>query len=316
MQRKDRTARTKESHSLRAYSFLLTLALIAMIIGGSYYASLPKVEHIPPNFQFQSATWMSFVPQTAQYVAFVDYQQAYSSTENTLLFGTSPVFRFYQLPVSIPPQSVIYDIDIQIPQPVGTGAVTVSVILLRTDTFHILQNELGKASVAKTEYDGYPVYSLLTVDQTSSTLKLISTYTAIINNGLILSIDQTNGKYGVETILDQYTSRAPNFFDNSDVRRGVYASGATAGSYIGLFVGTFSSQFNNTRMIVKSVIPNTNGISVTRSVLFSSPDLAMSEFGHAHNVYRDANSYRVLDEWLVISYNYSIDKLRGEITGI
>jgi len=175
---------------------------------------------------------------------------------------------------------------------------------------------VAKVNLARTEYDGYPMYSLLLVDTTSSQPKLITAYTAIIRDGLVISIDQNYGKYGVETILDQYTSGAPTLFDNSDVRRGIYTSGATAGPYIGLFVGTFSSQFNNTRMIVKSVIPNGNGISVTRSVLFPSSDVAMSEFGHAHNVYRNADSYRVLDQWLVISYNYPIDELRGEITGI
>lgn len=249
------------------------LALLAIIIGASYYSSLPSVEHIPSSFQFELATWMAFVPQTAQYVAFVDYQQAYSTSGNTFLFGTSPVFRFYQLPISIPPQSVIYDLDIQVPQPVGTGAVTVSVVKLRNDTLQVILGELEKTKLPKTEYDGYSVYNLLTVDQTSSPPKLISTYTAIVGDGLILSIDPNYGKYGVETILDQYTSQAPTLFDNSDVRRGVYASGATAGPYIGLFVGTFSSQFNNTRMIVKSVIPNVNGIAVTRSVLFPSSDL-------------------------------------------
>jgi hypothetical protein len=260
---------------------------------------------------------MTFVPQTSQYVAFVDYQEAYSVSGNTLLFGASPIFQFYQLPINIPPQSVIYDLDIQLPGPnTGSSAVTVSVLTLRNDTLHVLEDEIEKTNVPKTEYDGYPVYSLLAVDTTSSQPKLISACTAIIGDGLVISIDQNYGKYGVETILDQYTSDAPNLFDNSDVRRGVYASGAAAGSYIGLFVGTFSSQFNNTRMIIKSVIPNGDGISVTRSVLFSSSDFAMSEFGHAHNVYRDADSYRVLDEWLVISYNYTIDKLRGEITGI
>jgi len=316
MQRKKRTAGKTEPHSLRTYSFLLTLVLLAVVIGGSYYASLPKVENIPSNFQFQFVTWMTFVPQIAQYVAFVDYQQAYSTSENMFLLGTSPVFQFYQLPISIPPQSIIYDLDIQIPQPVSTGTVSVSVIKLRNDTFQIFQSELAKTNLPKSKYDGYSVYSLLTVDSTSSTLKLISTYTAVIEDGLILSIDPTNGKYGVETILDQYTSHAPTLFDNSDVRRGVYASGAATGPYIGLFVGTFSSQFNNTRMIVKSIIPNSNGISVTRSVLFPSSDLSLSELGHAHNVYRNADSYRVLDQWLVISYNYSVDKLRGEITGI
>lgn len=316
MKQRDKRSKRKESHSLRTYSFLATLVILSIIIGGSYYNSLPKVEHIPTNFQFGSASWMAFVPQTAQYVAYVDYQEAYSISGNTLLFGTLPLFQFYQLPVNIPPQSVIYDLDIQVPQPVGSGAVTVSVVKLRNDTLDITLNELAKTNLPRTNYDGYSVYDLLAVDETSSPQKLISIYTAIVGDELIVSIDPNYGKYGVETILDQYTSQAPTLFDNSNVRRGVYASGAASGPYIGLFVGTFSSQFNNTRMIIKSIIPDSNGITVTRSVLFSSSDLAMSEFGHAHNVYRNANSYRVLDQWLVISYNYATDKLRGEITGI
>ena len=317
MRRKDKREKKSDPHSLRAYSFLVTLILLAIVVGGSYYVSLPKVEHIPSNFQFELENWMAFVPQTSQYVAFVNYQEAYSVSENTFLFGTSPIFQFYQLPINIPPQSVIYDLDIQLPRPdTSSSSLTVSVLTLRNDTFQVLVDEIGKINLPKTEYDGYPVYNLLIVDTTSSQPKLISAYTAIIGDGLVISIDQNYGKYGVETILDQYTSEAPTFFDNSDVRRCVYASGAAAAPYIGLFVGTFSSQFNNTRMIVKSVIPNGNGISVTRSVLFPSSDFAMSEFGHAHNVYRNADSYRVLDQWLVISYNYTIDKLRGEITGI
>jgi hypothetical protein len=317
MRHKDKRAKNNDSHSLRTYSFLATLILLAIIVGGSYYASLPKVEHIPPNFQFQPTTWMAFVPQASQYVAFINYQEAYSASGNTFLFGNAPIFQFYQLPIKVPPQSVIYDLDIQLPRPDATsGAVTVSVVNLRNETLSVLVNEIVKTNLPKTEYDGYPVYTLLIVDTTSSQQKLINAYTAVIEDGLVISIDQSYGKYGVETILDQYTSKAPTLFDNSDVRRGVYASGAATGPYIGLFVGTFSSQFNNTRMIVKSVIPNGNGISVTRSVLFPSSDFAMSEFGHAHNVYRNADSYRVLDEWLVISYNYTIDKLRGEITGI
>jgi len=317
MRRKNKRAKKVSSYSLRTYSFLVTLILLAIIVGGSYYVSLPKVEHIPANFQFEPENWMEFVPQTSQYIAFVNYQEAYSISGNTFLFGTSPIFQFYQLPINIPPQSVIYDLDIQLPGPnTGSSAVTISVLTLRNDTMQVFVDEIEKANLPKTEYDGFPVYSLLVVDTTAPQLKLLSAYTAIIGDGLVISIDQNNGKYGVQTILDQYTSEAPTLFDNNDVRRGVYASGAAAGAYIGLFVGTFSSQFNNTRMIVKSVIPNGDGISVTRSVLFPSSDFAMSEFGHAHNVYRNADSYRVLDQWLVISYNYTFDQLRGELTGI
>jgi hypothetical protein len=315
MQRKDKRSKKTDSHTLRTYSFVITFALLAVIVGASYYNSLPKVEHIPDKFQFESEDWMTFVPQTAQYVAFVDYQQAYSASGNTFLFGTAPFFQFYQVPLNIPIQSVIYDLDIQVPQTGVSSAVTVSVINLRNDTLHILLNEFRKANLSKVYYDGYPIYNLLIINAASQQ-KLISAYTAVIEGGLVLSLDQSYGKVGVETILDQYTSNAPSLFENSDVRRGLYASAAAEGSYIGLFVGTFSSQFNNTRMIVKSVLPNGNGISVIRSVLFPNSDSAMGEFDHAHDVYRDADSYKILDQWLVISYNYAFDKLRGELTGL
>lgn len=314
--RKNKRPKKTESHTLRTASFLVTFALLAVIVGASYYNSLPKIEHIPDKFQFQSKAWMTFVPQTAQYVAFVDYQQAYSTSGDTFLFGTAPFFQFYQLPLNIPTQSVIYDLDIQVPQTgVSSTAVTISVVKLRNATLQILLNELGKANLPKVYHDGYPIYNLLIINAASQQ-KLISAYTAIVEGGLIISLDQNYGKVGVETILDQYTSNAPSLFENSDVRRGVYASAAAEGSYIGLFVGTFSSQFNNTRMIVKAILPNGNGISVIRSVLFPSSDFAMGEFGHAHNVYRDADSYKILDQWLVISYNYAFDKLRGELTGV
>jgi len=315
---RDKHQTRDQSHSLRTYSFLLTIVLLAMIIGGSYYNSLPKVGHIPDTFHFQSTSWMTFVPQTAQYVAYVDYQQAYSASGNTFLFGTSPVFQFFQIPINIPPQSVLYDLDIQVPVAgVSSSVVTVSVIELRNDTMRIFTSELAKVEIPSSAYDGFPVYSLLIVNPVASQQqKLLTGYVAVVEDVLIVSIDPKYGKSGVETILDEYTSNAPNLFANTDVRRGVYASGAADVAYIGLFVGTFSSQFNNTRMIVKSIVSNGGGISVTRSILFPTSDFAMSEFGHAHNVYRDANSYIVLDQWLVISYSYTFDKLRGELTGI
>ena len=259
---------------------------------------------------------MTFVPQTAQYVAYVDYQEAYSASGNSSIFGMLPIFQFYQLQLEIPPQSILYDLDVQLLQSSPNSVVTVSVVKLRNDTMRILLNAIARTNLAKSEYDGYPVYTLLMISAVSSQQKLINAYMAVAESVLILSIDPNLGRAGVETMLDQYTTTAPSLFDNYDVRRGIYASGATDTPYIGLFVGTFSSQFNNTRMIVKSVIAEGSRISVTRSVLFPTSDFAMSEFDHAHNVYRDADSYRVLDQWLVISYDYAYDKLRGELTGI
>ena len=260
---------------------------------------------------------MAFVPQATQYVSFIDYHEAYMVSGNPLLFGAHAILQFYQLSLDIPVQSVLFDLDIQLPpSSFNSAAVTGSVIKIRNDTMRILLNTMIKMNLNKTTYDGYPLYRLLLINPTSDP-KLINAYTAIVDYSvLVVSTDQTFGRYVVETILDQYSSRTQNLFDKQDVRRGIYASGALDGSFIGLFVGIFSSQFNNTRMIVKSVVSDVNGIRVTRSVLFASSDLAINAIGQARQVYRDANRYSVLDQWLVISYNYALEKLRGELTGI
>lgn len=291
--------------------------MLAFIVGGSYYNTLPKVEHIPDTFKFQPSGWMAFVPQTAQYVSFIDYHEAYVVSGNPLLFGARGILQFSQIPLDIPMQSVLFNLDIQLPpSSFNSAAVTGSVIKIRNDTMRIFLDTISNVNLTKTTYDGYPLYRLLLINPTSDQ-KLVNAYAAIVDYSvLVVSTDQTFGRYAVETILDQYSSKTQNLFDKQDVRQGVYASGAADRSFIGLFVGTFSSQFNNTRMIVKSIVSNADGIRVTRSVLFSSSDFAINALGQAHRVYRDANMYSILDQWLVITYNYALEKLRGELTGI
>ena len=301
---------------VRTYSFLATLALITIIVGASYYSSSPRVGHIPDSFHFQSRKWMSFVPQTAQYVAFIDYGSAYAVSENALLFGARAFLRFYQFQLDIMPQSILCTLDIQLPpSSFNLMPVTSSVIKLHNDTMSALLDGLARTKISKTLYDGYPVYTLLMVDP-SPQQKLISAYVAIVDDSLVIATDASYGKYSVETILDQYTSNARNLFDRLDVRRGVYASGVADKPCLGLFVGNFATQFNNTHMIVKSVSPNARSIHVTRSILFSNSDFAVKEFGRAHRVYDNANSYDILDQWLIITYDYGLDRLRGELSGI
>jgi len=260
---------------------------------------------------------MAFVPKAAQYVSFIDYHRAYMVSGNPLLFGVHAILQFYQLSLDVPTQDVLFDLDIQLPpSSFNSAAVTGSVIKISNDTMRILLNTMTRMNLTKAIYDGYPLYRLLLVNPTAEQ-KLINAYAAIVDYSvLVVSTDQAFGRYAVETLLDQYSSRTQNLFDEQDVRRGIYASGASDQPFIGLFVGKFSSQFNNTRMIVKSITPDVNGIRVARSVLFASSDLAINAIDQAHRVYRDAYRYSILDQWLVITYNYPLERLRGELTGI
>jgi hypothetical protein len=213
--------------------------------------------------------------------------------------------------VSIFPQDAAFEVDMQLSTPQFNATVTLTKIQSLKPLQTALQN-YTKAPIS--EYQGFTLYTLLM--RKASDQKLQQGFLSLADGYLIVSDDQAAGRQSVERILDQFAFNAPSLFDDASVRRGVYAAGITDQPYIGLAVATFRTQLNDSQMIVKSVVKDQNGILVTRSILFPSSDKALSRFGEAHRVYRDASSYRILDSWLVVSYRYPVEKLRGELTGI
>jgi len=303
--------RRGKHESLRIYSFLATLMIIGVVIGASYIASLPQVEHIPDNFAFDRQAWMNYVPNSAEYALYVDFASAFSLSGSAETFGAQPLLQLYQLNFSIFPQDAVFEVDMQLSTSQFNGTVTMTKLRNLEPFQSALENYTKTPTFA---YQGFTLHTLLM--RKAGDQKLQQGFLSLANGYIIASDDQSAGKQFVQKILDQFAFSASSLFDDISVRRGVYAAGITDQQYIGLHVGMFKTQLNDSRMIVKSVVKDQNGIIVTRSILFPSSETALSRFGEAHRVYRDASSYRILDSWLVVSYRYPVDKLRGELTGI
>jgi hypothetical protein len=141
-------------------------------------------------------------------------------------------------------------------------------------------------------------------------------YLTLFNQDLVLSNDKSKALQDVKAIVDQASSQGNSLFDDTNVRRGTYATGVENQSYVGLYVGMFSTQLNDTKMVVKSVIGNGDSISVSRALLFPTSDTAMERLDQAHEVYKNAASYRILDSWLVVTYDYPVGRMRSELIGI
>jgi hypothetical protein len=301
---------------LRTYSFLATFTIIIIIIGASYYQTLPSVEHIPDTFVFNSQEWMPYVPADAEFVEYLNYKQAYSVSGNSTLFGESALLQLPQLGFSIIPVDITYEVTIQLPEPRYSG----SAILLQVSEGKqaSLNQELASANLTKVRapliYDGFAVYSLLMQEVGDKSVSL--GYLAVVNHHIFLSNDKTTGLQNVQAILDQISSSGQSLFDDVTVRRSVYATGVTDQSYVALFVGRFPTQLNDTLMATKSITGNGGSIQVSRALLFASSDIALQRWDQAHKVYRNADSYRILDSWLVVTYNYPPTKIRTEIVGI
>ncbi len=306
----------KDPHRVRAYSFVATLAVITIIIGASYYQTLPTVEHIPDTFTFNSQEWMAYVPANAEYVGYINYGEAYSTSGNSSLFGESVLIELPQLGFEVIPLDIMYEVAIQLPEPTNSG----SALLLQVSAAKqaILSDELASANLTKIHppliYDGFALYGLLMQELGDKSPSL--GYLAVVNHHIILSEDKNTGLQNVQAILDQIRSNRSSLFDNVTVRRSVYATGVTDQSYIALFVGRFPTQLNDTEMATKSVTGNEGSIQVSRALLFPSSDIALARLGEAHQVYKNAASYQVLDSWLVVTYDYPLTRIQTEIIGI
>jgi len=314
--RKHEQKKKKDPSRYRTYSFIATLAIIALIIGVSYYQTLPSVGHIPDSFVFDSREWMAFVPANTEFVGYVNYKQAYSVTGNSSLFGTEVVISFPQLGFNLIPLDLIYEVGIQLPEPTYSGSALVLQLSSWKQT--TLTQLLASANTTKIQrplsYDGYVVHGLLMKELGDKSPGL--GYLAVVNGDVILSTDKSSALQNVEAVVDQISSGRASLFDDVTVQRGIYATGLTDQDCVAIFVGRFATQLNDTEMATKSVISTGGAIQVSRAFLFPSSDIALQRWGQAHKVYRDATTYSILDSWLVVTYNYPLSRLPVEIVGI
>ena len=309
-------ARKRDRSSLRTYSFIITIFVISIFVGGAYYQSLPKVGHIPENFVFKSQDWMAYVPDDAEYVGYVNYQQAISVSHNGSLFGSSGLLDLPQLGFQIFPTDITYEVVVQLPEPQYSGSA--SILQLNNGKQSDLTAELTSASLTTihvpSTYDGCQIYELLMREFGD---KIPSQgFITIVKEHLIFSNDKNAALRNVQAILDQTVSSGNGLFDQVTVKRAAYAAGVSDQNYVALFVGRFPTQLNDTQMAVKSVTGEGGSLLVSRALLFPSSDVALQHLDQAHKVYKDASSYSILDSWLVVTYNYPLSSTEAEILGI
>jgi len=259
---------------------------------------------------------MPYVPASAEFVGYVNYQQAYTITGNSSLFGTEVVVSFPQLGFNIIPFDLIYEVAIQLPEPQYSGsAIVVEISSWKLTSLTQLLSSANQSRIQRPIlYDGYVIHGLLMRELGD---KNVGTgYLVILNNHIIFSNDKTSGLQDVEAILDQVSSNSPSLFDDLTVRRSIYATGLTNQNCIALFVGRFATQLNDSEMATKSVIGEGGSIQVSRAFLFPSSDIALQRWDQAHTLYKDASAYSILDSWLVVTYDYPLSRLTVEVVGL
>jgi len=311
---RNKSKNKRKSSRIRAYSFIVTIMMVALFSLAFYVSSQQTTNHIPTTLEFNLQSWMTFVPNQVQYVGYVNYHQAYAISGNLSLFGSKGMLQVPQLNRTIFPSDVMYELDIELIPPQFNG--TVSILSLSQERLDSISTALQNVNTTMIRtpisYDGDSIYTLLIRKFGES--KIALAYLAVVDGKVILSYDQTTGLQNVETILDQVGSNEPNLFDNATIRNAVYVTDSSA-SCIAFFVGMFATQFAASNLIAKSVTSDASSLIVTRAFLFPNQDLATNNLSEAEQIYSGA-SCTTADSWLTITQTYSIARLPTELSGI
>jgi len=287
------------------------VALFSLVF---YTSTQQATVHVANTLKFNQQSWMQFVPNQAEYVGYVNYQQAAIASGNVSLFGSDAILHVPQLNISIRPYDVMYEVDIELASPQFNGTVSVlSLPQRQLDTISSALRTLNTSSIrGPLSYDDFSIYTLLI--QRYGEGKMILGYLSLADDGLILSYDQVTGLENVETILDQISSNGSNFFGNVTLRNALLMTDPSQNG-LAFFVGMFPTEFAESNLIAKSVTYQDSSVIVTRAFLFPNQDLAAADLTEAEQLYSSA-SCTTAGPWLIITQTYSINRLPTELSGI
>jgi len=314
--RKPKRGRTK-SRRLGLYSMLATVALLGGVIWlGSYYSLQPRVEALPSTIPFSREEWMDFVPDSAQFVAYVNYQAAYEATGNYTLFGTNPLIEIYSPPVGIYPNSVEYEVAINLAGQGGDqGLPSVSVLKLELNEAHSLDSALGSSSsLHRTPHGKHEIYALL-IRRKELQTQLVSASVAVRGQHLLFAQGPGSGVW-IGQLLDTADYGQNHLFSQSSAQTALYASGGSQNEYLALFVTTFPTQVEGAKIAVKTVSTMSGVVSSRFAFSFDSQDQARAHYEKIRGLYTGGSDYWILGSYVVVTFRSEMAGLSDQIRGL
>lgn len=311
--------RRKKLHRSRLglYSMLATVAVLGGVIWlGSYFALQPRVETLPSTIPFSQEEWMGFIPDSAQFVAYVNYQAACEAAGNYSLFGSDPFLEIYSPPFTIYAKSIEYELAINLPgQGAKQAAPSVSVIKMELNEARDLDTALRSfTTLHRTVHGQHEIFTLL-IRRKELQTQLVSASLAITGQHLLLA------QGGVSTasigqILDAADYGQNQLFSQSSTQTALYASSGGDDRYLALFVATFPTQIEGAKMAMKTVSSASDAVSSRIAFSFDSREQARAQYENIRKLYTGGNDYWILDSFVVATFRNDISKLGDQIRGL
>ena len=302
---------------LTLYSMLATIALLCGAIWlGSYFSFQPSVETLPSKVPFSQQEWMTYIPDSAQFVAYVNYQAAFEATGNYSLFGTDPLLEVYSPPFTIYPSSVEYELGINLAA-LGTaqGVPAVSVIRIGLNDTRNLERALRSSpAVHRTELGSYEIFSLL-IRRKELEVQLVSASVAISGEHVLLAQGAASTASIIE-VLDAVDFSQKQLFSQSSARTALYASSGGNDRYLALFIAAFPTQVEGANIVMKTVRTDSGSFTSRFAFSFNSTDQARAHYDSVKGLYTGAKDYWLLGPFVVATFEYDLSKLADQIRGL
>lgn len=301
---------------LRLVSMLVTVALLAgMAWFGSYLLLQPKVEELPPTIPFSPQGWMSYVPDSAEYVAYVNYRAAYEASGNYSLFGTNPLLEIYSPPFNVYPTSVEYELAINLAGQTSKVVSSASVIKVELSELGTLNDTLRSSpALHRTTHGQHVIFNVL-IHRKEAQPPLVSASLAIAN-GHLLFAEGPDSIDSISQVLDSADHGQRQLFSQSSMRTALYASGGTGADYLALFIVTFPTQIEGAKIAVKTVSSASGTVSSRIAFLFDSQDQARGQYENVRKLYAGGNDYRIVGPFVVVTFRYDIALLGDQMRGL
>jgi hypothetical protein len=297
---------------------LVTIGLLAVISIGAYLAVQPRVDSLPPTVPFRLASWMKYVPISAQFVSYVDYSTCFEASGNYSLFGTDPLLEIYSPPFVVYPKSIEYEVAINLPAPAGSGEqVSPTVIVAKIDPqeFADLEQALRLAtSLRRTTYGSYALYDLLIRHRERPTQ--LAAASLVITDEHIVLAEGTGTRTLLTEVLDAVDYESKQFFSQTSARTALFAAGGADGGYVALFSATFTTQIEGASMLMKTVKVRSDSVTSQISFSLDSQDKAKSQYQTVKNLYTGGSDYWILGNYVVATFHYDISKLGEQVRGL
>lgn len=302
---------------LTLYSMLATVALLCGAIWlGPYFALQPRVQTLPSKVPFSQQEWMSYIPESAQFVAYVNYQAAFEATGNRSFFGTDPLLEVYSPPFTIYSNSVEYELGINLAGPGATqGVPAVSVIKIGLDEARNLETALNSdPGLHRSEHESHEIFSLL-IRRKELQVPLVSASIAIDGQHVLLAQGAASAASVIQ-VLDAADDSQKQLFSKSSAQTALYASSGGDNRYLALFIATFPTQVEGSSIAMKTVATDSEGFTSRFAFSFNSTDQARTHYDSIRRLYNGGKDYWLLGPFVVATFEYDLSKLADQIRGL